>query len=127
MPASTGLNRLTGAPLSDFDHVVQSVIVIWTTPIGTRVRRRTFGSLLDILLGRKNLTPDVLALFNFLLIAPVEMWEPRFRITRIVYPDTTNGPDGARVGKFGMRVMGEYRPNALTGDLTVAGNREFVL
>ena len=45
-----GMNVQTGRSLSGPDHIRQSIITILTTPIGSRVLRRDFGSaLLDLI------------------------------------------------------------------------------
>ena len=41
--ASLGINRFTGQLLADWDHVLQSVDVIFETEIGERVMLREFG------------------------------------------------------------------------------------
>ena len=39
-----GMNVATGKPLSGVDHLRQSITNILTTPIGSRVMRRDYGS-----------------------------------------------------------------------------------
>lgn len=119
MAASTGINRETGAPLSDLDHVIQSVIVIWTTTFGERVRNENFGSYIPDLLGNQNLTRGPLLRFFAALILSIELWEPRLRIRQIVYPPApTNSEVKLRVGQFGFTIIAVYRPYALQGDTT---------
>ncbi|MCE1782060.1 baseplate assembly protein, partial [Enterobacter hormaechei] len=45
-----GMNRQTGRSLTDLDHVRQSVSDILLTPVGSRLERRTYGSLLPELI-----------------------------------------------------------------------------
>ena len=116
MPTSTGLNRWTGQPLSDWDHVVQSIEVIFSTPIGSRVMRRTVGSMAPKILGRPLVDSTVLRFFAAIVMA-IELWEPRFAVTGISPSGT---PDGFRKGKLGLGLVGQYRPNALLGDFTPA-------
>ncbi len=122
-----GLDRHTLKPLAGFAHVRQSLIVIWTTPLMTRVMRRTFGSPALGLLGRENLTPEALARFSMALILSCELWEPRFRVRRIEPPSDMNTPDDMRQGRLGLRVVGEYRPRALQGDFTVEREESITL
>lgn len=42
----TGMSSKTGKRLTERDHIRQSIADILTTPIGTRVMRREYGSLL---------------------------------------------------------------------------------
>lgn len=47
-----GMNRDTGLQITDIDHIRQSVSDILMTPIGSRVMRRTYGSLLSALIDQ---------------------------------------------------------------------------
>jgi len=123
---SAGIDRRTGRPLEDWSHVLQSLSVIFTTGFGARVMRRVFGSAVAGILGQ-NLTPDTTAKFYTAIILAIELWEPRFRVRQIAYPASTNSADRLRQGKFGLRLFGDYRPNALSGDDTVAATKDFVL
>lgn len=114
MPISTGVNRWTGKPLSDWSHVEQSLQVIFSTRIGERVMRRTFGSSVPQLLGRNLTEPTILRFFAAICMA-VDLWEPRFRVTQIL---PTGTPSQMRLGQLGLTIVGEYRPNALLGDFT---------
>jgi uncharacterized protein len=117
MSASLGINRHTGQPLTDFEHVQQSLSVIFTTRIGQRIMRRTFGSMVPGLLG-KELTPQTLMRFYMAIVTAVYLWEPRFSVTSASYPGTT--PQSLSQGQFGVKINGNYMPNALSGDFTIA-------
>ena len=45
-----GMNNLSGKPVADIAHLSQSIADILTTPLGTRLERRTYGSLLPELI-----------------------------------------------------------------------------
>jgi phage baseplate assembly protein W len=47
-----GMNRETGGALADLDHIRQSVRDILLTPLGSRVMRRQYGSLLSALIDQ---------------------------------------------------------------------------
>lgn len=47
-----GMNRETGEALNDLDHIRQSVRDILLTPLGSRVMRRKYGSLLSALIDQ---------------------------------------------------------------------------
>jgi phage baseplate assembly protein W len=98
--------------------------VIFTTRIGERVMRRNFGSDVPGLLGRP-LAPSTLLRFWTAIIIAVELWEPRFRVIQIVYPDNANTPEAARTGGLALQVTGQYRPNALHGDFTPESARTY--
>jgi phage baseplate assembly protein W len=119
---SVGVNRETGKVLSDWPHVEQSLLTIFSTRIGERVMRRVFGSAVPGSLG-KNLTPSTILRFYIAFVVAVELWEPRFRVRKISHPSTSNGAALLRQGKFGFSIEGDYRPRALEGDFTVASTR----
>ena len=43
-----GMNAKTGKKISEVDHLKQSLIDIMTTPIGSRVMNRNYGSTLHL-------------------------------------------------------------------------------
>ena len=115
---STGIDRYTGKVLTGLAHTRQSVEVIFTTPIGARIMRRTFGSAVPALLGRENLTEAALARFFFAIVVAIDLWEPRLRVAKVNYPAPQNTKARFRLGQMGMQVLASYRPNALQGDFT---------
>lgn len=112
---STGIDRDTGLPLSGLDHVRQSLQVIFTTAIGQRVIRRTFGSAVPDVLGRNLVTPT-LTRFWLAVTMAVDLWEPRLRVVQVLYPVPPNAPTALRVGGLAVAVLADYRPHALEGD-----------
>lgn len=112
---SVGIDRNTGAMITGWDHVKQSIDVIFTTKFGERVMREWFGSLVPNLLGR-NITPEEITPYFAAIVSAIEQWEPRFRVTKIVPLEVT------RDGKFRFVLDGVYRPRALQGDFTVVGD-----
>ena len=47
-----GMSRKTGKYLNDLEHLKQSIVDILTTPVGSRVMRREYGSNLFYLVDR---------------------------------------------------------------------------
>jgi phage baseplate assembly protein W len=123
---SVGINRATGKPLSGWPHVMQSISVIFATRFGSRVMRRNFGSAVPNALG-KNLVLSTLLKFMTAFAIAIELWEPRFRVRQFVYPANENDADNMKRGKIGLRMIGDYRPNALSGDFTVEAARTVAL
>lgn len=75
-----GMNRENGAPISDIEHLRQSVTDILLTPIGSRIARRQYGSLLSALID----APQNPALRLQLMAAcytAIQRWEPRITLT----------------------------------------------
>jgi phage baseplate assembly protein W len=116
---STGIDRATGRPLSGWPHVLQSIGVIFATRFGSRVMRRNFGSAVPNVLGQ-NLTPSTMLKFMTAFAIAIEVWEPRFRVRQFVYPENENSADNMGEGKIGLRMIGDYMPNALDGDFSVS-------
>ncbi|MCW4114741.1 GPW/gp25 family protein [Aurantimonas sp. MSK8Z-1] len=113
MPASIGIDRSTGAVLTDWAHVVQSIGVILTTPIGSRAMRREFGSEIPLLIDRPLEDRVILAVYAAAANA-LALWEPRFLLTGCQLVQASAD------GTVGLRVSGSYRPRGHLGDFTVA-------
>ena len=109
--ASTGINAVTGRILQDWAHVAQSIGVILTTRIGTRVMRREFGSELLGLIDRPMTDRIVLAVYAAVATA-LALWEPRFVLRSCAI--VRAGPDGV----IGLRLAGDYLPRGHLGDRT---------
>ena len=77
-----GLNMSTGRAVTDHDHLAQSITKILTTPVGSRVMRREFGSLLPELLDHPLHDTTVMLLYAASATALVTQ-EPRLRLTRV--------------------------------------------
>jgi phage baseplate assembly protein W len=77
------MSRHTGTSIYDTDHLRQSIIDILTTPIGSRVMRRDYGSNLFKLLDRNVDRFLPIQLINATATA-IRKWEPRVSITRVV-------------------------------------------
>ena len=77
-----GMNASTGRQISDVDHISQSIEKILTTPIGSRVMRREFGSYLPNLVDKPlndRLRMQVLAAS----VMAINTWEPRVDLHNI--------------------------------------------
>jgi phage baseplate assembly protein W len=85
-----GMNRFTGESLTGIDHLRQSIIDILTTPIGSRVMRRDYGSrlyeLVDAPINRALLVEIYTAVSEALI-----NWEPRLELTRVVVESIEHG------------------------------------
>ncbi|WP_368875396.1 GPW/gp25 family protein [Proteus mirabilis] len=77
-----GMNSQTGERITDIEHVRQSIKDIFYTPIGSRLMRREYGSLLaDLIDGPVNAKMR-LQLMSACYTA-VYRWEPRIVMTAI--------------------------------------------
>lgn len=77
-----GMNAQDGTALSDIDHLRQSISQILTTPVGSRVMRRSFGSLLPELLDHPLNEHTTLQLYAATATALL-LHEPRLRLTDV--------------------------------------------
>lgn len=84
----TGMHRTSGAALQGVEHIAQSIADILTTPLGTRLERRTYGSLLPDLIDYPDNGETRIRMFSAATSALMR-WEPRVRITRV---GITSGP-----------------------------------
>ncbi|AYN27676.1 baseplate assembly protein [Buttiauxella sp. 3AFRM03] len=100
-----GMDRATGLSLSDSGHISQSVRDILITPIGSRVMRRDYGSLLSALIDQPDNPALRLQIMSACYIAILK-WEPRVRLTAITFESTKAGElfvdiTGTRTGSGG--------------------------
>lgn len=72
----TGMNARTGRRMDEDDHIRQSIRKILTTPIGSRIKRREFGSLLPDLIDHPTHPANRLRLRAATIMALLR-WEPR--------------------------------------------------
>src|SRR5699024_10455139 len=77
-----GMNASNGKALSDMEHLRQSINQILTTPVGSRVMRRSFGSLLPELLDHPLNEQTTLQLYAATATALL-LHEPRLRLTQV--------------------------------------------
>ncbi|RZJ62939.1 MAG: hypothetical protein EON49_00595 [Acidovorax sp.] len=107
------MNRTTGRSITGVEHLLQSLGDILTTPIGSRVMRREYGSLVPELIDHPdNLRTQVRV---FAAVASALMrWEPRFRLSRI-----ESVRDPARPGAVLFRLHGTYDQRGRVGPLSL--------
>ncbi len=86
-----GMNRTTGQPLDGVDHIRQSIADILTTPIGSRVMRRDYGSLLPELIDQPLNGATALRAYSATVVALMR-WEPRIRVKQITRTVSTTRP-----------------------------------
>lgn len=100
----TGFNGATGGRLGELAHLRQSIRDILTTPIGSRVKRREYGSRLFDLIDA-NLNAATLVQIYAATADALRRWEPRFRLTRVV-------AEAAEIekGRVTIAVEGIYMP-----------------
>ncbi len=77
-----GMHHTTGRHLNALDHLRQSIADILTTPIGSRLMRRDYGSLLFELIDQPHNGVTQLRLYAATATALLR-WEPRLKLTQV--------------------------------------------
>ena len=85
----TGMNPEGTGALTDHDQLWQSVTKILTTPTGSRVMRREFGSAIPDLLDAPQNAVTRMQLMGATAIA-LAQWEPRISLTAITFERSEN-------------------------------------
>lgn len=99
-----GMSRTTGKALGGFDHLRQSIQDILTTPIGSRVHRRDYGSRIPRLVDRP-INSSLVAELVAATAEALDRWEPRLRLERIKIDNVTAD------GQISLSLVGYYLLN----------------
>lgn len=85
-----GMSRINGREITGIEHLRQSIVDILTTPIGSRVMRREYGSrlfeLIDAPTNRETLVDIYAAVAEAL-----NQWEDRLQLEQIDITSATKG------------------------------------
>ena len=111
------MNRTTGAAISGLEHLRQSVGDILSTPIGSRVMRREYGSLVPELIDHPDNLATQVRVFSAVASALLR-WEPRFRLTRVGVQRDAERPGYALIELHGSYHEGR-RPAPLSLQVSV--------
>lgn len=85
-----GINGQTGTALTADAHLAQSIGDILATPLGSRVMRRDYGSLLFELVDRP-INGAIRMLLHAATAIALRRWEPRLRLTRVILQGEPQG------------------------------------
>ncbi|WP_147198403.1 GPW/gp25 family protein [Pantoea sp. CCBC3-3-1] len=107
----SGMSRDTGGAVNDIDHIRQSVRDILLTPVGTRIMRRSYGSLLSALTDQPQNESLRLQIMSACYVAILQ-WEPRVKLTGISY-------ESAFDGGMAVELTGTRADNAQDFSLTI--------
>lgn len=101
------MDRTTGRRITGMNHLQQSIADILTTPLGSRLQRRTYGSLLPGLIDQPDNARTRLRCYAAIASALMN-WEPRLRVTRV------GMQSGAAPGQATVTLEGEYLGSAMS-------------
>ena len=85
----TGMDAVTGKRLAGDAHLAQSCADILSTPIGTRVMRRDYGSAVPELIDRPHNPLTRMRIIAATAVA-LARWEPRIALTRVGFDETAD-------------------------------------
>lgn len=111
------MNRSTGLAIAGKAHLRQSVGDILTTPLGSRVMRRTYGSLVPELIDHPDNQITQIRLFAAIAGALMR-WEPRMRLLRIRV--MRQQPGQADITLECIELLDDRQPQPLTLQVPVA-------
>lgn len=77
-----GMNSKTGKELNGLDHLKQSITDILSTPIGTRVMKRDYGSRLSDFIDAPMTHGLNMEIFSA-IGESLDDWEPRFKLKQV--------------------------------------------
>lgn len=75
-----GMNKETGTTLTEREHILQSLRTLVLTPVGSRIKRRDYGSVIPDLIDQPLNTATMLRLYSATATAIVK-WEPRVTLS----------------------------------------------
>ncbi len=84
------MNINTGADISEINHLRQSISNILTTPIGSRVMRRDYGSNLFNKIDHP-VNGELIAEIYLDIVESLFIWEPRFELDQVAVQNIQNG------------------------------------
>ena len=86
----TGMDKASGKPLADLLHLKQSIADILSTPIGSRIMRRDYGSRLFKRIDAP-MTGELMAEIYSDVGEALFSYEPRFEVTNVSVVSIENG------------------------------------
>lgn len=110
-----GMDNLTGRPLGGLAHLRQSIADVLTTPIGSRVMRRDYGSRIFERIDAP-ITGELVAEIYADVVEALFNYEPRFEVSAVSVVSIDKG-------KIVLDLEGKYLPtgeNITLNNLTIS-------
>ncbi|MEX3555908.1 MAG: GPW/gp25 family protein [Burkholderia gladioli] len=100
-----GMNAHTGRAISGADHLNQSIEIILSTPLATRLKRRPFGSELPDLVDAAGNRATLVRVYAAVATALMR-WEPRLTVTKVAFDVDAMASGDFRAGRVPVVVEG---------------------
>jgi phage baseplate assembly protein W len=84
------MNVNTGKTISEIAHIKQSIANILSTPIGSRVMRRDYGSRLFERIDQP-INGELIAEIYSGIVEAISTWEPRFEVEQVTLQSIDKG------------------------------------
>ena len=88
--SQSNMNVNTGKTISEIAHIKQSIANILSTPIGSRVMRRDYGSRLFERID-KPINGELIAEIYSDIVEAISTWEPRFEVEQVTLQSIDKG------------------------------------
>lgn len=107
----SGMNNITGQPLTGTDHIMQSIRDILTTRKGTRLMEPEYGSDIPRLIGA-GITKDAFVDIYAAVASALRRWEKRIKVRRVQVVDLS---PGNLVVDIDLQLLANGNPITLSG------------
>lgn len=84
------MNVNTGKTISEIAHIKQSIANILSTPLGSRVMRRDYGSRLFERIDQP-INGELIAEIYSDIVEAISTWEPRFEVEQVILQSIDKG------------------------------------
>ncbi len=88
--SESNMNVNTGKTISEISHIKQSIANILSTPIGSRVMRRDYGSRLFERIDQP-INGELIAEIYSDIVEAISTWEPRFEVEQVTLQSIDKG------------------------------------
>ncbi len=114
-----GMNRVNGTVIDKDEHIIQSINDILTTPIGSRVMRREYGSLIPFLIDEPVNFAFIMKLKSAIVHA-IMRWEKRIIPIRIELRALNNDHSQFLQGKFDLWIEYQHVLSKKTAEMSLS-------
>ena len=88
--SESNMNVNTGKAISEIAHIKQSITNILTTPVGSRIMRRNYGSRLFERIDQP-INGELIAEIYSDIVEAISTWEPRFEVEQVTLQSIDKG------------------------------------